>query len=194
VNPLYGKALLFIGLVLTILIRVPHDKKSATTKISKDYQTPREKILLAGVAIGVMLLPLLGMFTPILSFADYEFNALSFAAGSIFLALNVWLFYRSHADLGSNWSKTLEIRDNHQLVTTGVYSKVRHPMYSAIFLYVVAQALLLPNWIAGPAGLIAFSTMYFMRVSFEERMMLERFGDDYALYVQRTKRLIPGVY
>jgi protein-S-isoprenylcysteine O-methyltransferase Ste14 len=50
--------------------------------------------------------------------------------------------------------RTLEVREQHALVTTGVYSRVRHPMYSA---WALAQALLLPNWIAGPAGLIGFA-------------------------------------
>jgi protein-S-isoprenylcysteine O-methyltransferase Ste14 len=79
-------------------------------------------------------------------------------------------------------------------VTTGVYGKIRHPMYSAIFLYVAAQAFLLPNWIAGPAGLIAFSIMYVLRLKLEEKMMLDSFGDEYLQYMKRTKRLIPGVY
>ena len=67
-------------------------------------------------------------------------------------------------------------------------------MYSANFLYMFAQALLLPNWIAGPAGLVGFSLMFFFRVNPEEKMMLDKFGDEYRSYMARTKRLIPGIY
>jgi protein-S-isoprenylcysteine O-methyltransferase Ste14 len=58
----------------------------------------------------------------------------------------------------------------------------------------VAQLLLLPNWIAGPAGLIGFGILFFFRVGREEQMMLETFGEDYRAYMQRTARLIPGIY
>jgi protein-S-isoprenylcysteine O-methyltransferase Ste14 len=89
---------------------------------------------------------------------------------------------------------TLEIRQNHGLVTDGIYRFVRHPMYSAYFLWALSQALLLPNWIAGPAGLVGFGTLFAFRVRREERMMLAAFGDAYAEYAARTKRIIPGVF
>lgn len=55
--------------------------------------------------------------------------------GVVCLAVGLWLFYRSHADLSTNWSVTLELRENHQLITHGVYRSIRHPMYSAFLLY-----------------------------------------------------------
>jgi protein-S-isoprenylcysteine O-methyltransferase Ste14 len=58
----------------------------------------------------------------------------------------------------------------------------------------VAQALLLPNWVAGFAGIVGFGTLFFGRVGREERMMLETFGDDYRAYVSRTRRLVPGLF
>jgi protein-S-isoprenylcysteine O-methyltransferase Ste14 len=101
---------------------------------------------------------------------------------------------RSHADLGINWSISLELRENHRLVTCGVYRRIQHPMYTAIFLQAIAQALLLPNWLAGPACLIAFLFMLPLRIRPEESMMLEKFGGDYVSYIGRTKRLIPSVW
>ncbi len=46
----------------------------------------------------------------------------------------LWLFWRSHADLGRNWSQAFELRKGHELITHGVYRVVRHPMYAAIWL------------------------------------------------------------
>src|SRR5262249_44744690 len=91
-------------------------------------------------------------------------------------------------------SVTLEVREQHALVTNGVYSRVRHPMYSAFWLWALAQALLLPNWIAGPAGLIGFGTLFFLRVGREEALMIETFGDEYRRYMARTSRVLPGIY
>jgi protein-S-isoprenylcysteine O-methyltransferase Ste14 len=67
-------------------------------------------------------------------------------------------------------------------------------MYSAFWLWSGAQALLLPNWIAGLGGLIAFGLTYLLRLSQEEQMLLEQFGDEYRAYMQRTKRLIPYLF
>jgi protein-S-isoprenylcysteine O-methyltransferase Ste14 len=67
-------------------------------------------------------------------------------------------------------------------------------MYTSIFLQAIAQALLLSNWVAGPSCLLAFILMFALRVRTEERMMLKQFGADYALYMGRSKRLVPGVW
>ncbi|CEG07319.1 Putative protein-S-isoprenylcysteine methyltransferase [Afipia felis] len=67
-------------------------------------------------------------------------------------------------------------------------------MYAAFWLWALARAFLLPNWIAGPAGLIGFGILFFMRVGREEQMMIDTFGDEYRAYMQRTARVVPGIY
>jgi protein-S-isoprenylcysteine O-methyltransferase Ste14 len=64
-------------------------------------------------------------------------------------------------------------------------------MYSAHWLWGIAQALLIHNWIAGLASLVIFLPLYLLRVSREEQMMLEQFGEEYRLYMRRTGRIIP---
>ena len=67
-------------------------------------------------------------------------------------------------------------------------------MYTAFFLYAVGQLLVLPNGVAGPSYLVPFALLFVCRVRAEERMMLEQFGDEYAAYMARTKRLVPGIW
>ena len=67
-------------------------------------------------------------------------------------------------------------------------------MYSALALYSVGQALVIPNWVAGPANFVAFTVLIALRVGAEERMMAQQFGNEYAAYTARTKRLVPGVW
>jgi protein-S-isoprenylcysteine O-methyltransferase Ste14 len=110
------------------------------------------------------------------------------------LAVGLGLFARSHADLGTNWSITLEVREKHQLVTQGIYRHIRHPMYLALLVYGLGQALVVPNWIAGPSYAVAMALLFALRFTREERMMLEEFGSDYDAYMRRTKRLVPGVW
>ena len=141
-----------------------------------------------GVAI---LLPLLYMFTRWLSFADFDLPVWGGWIGVATFAVALWLLWRSHADLGRNWRVTTEIREGHKLVTSGIFRYIRHPMYSAHFLWGIAQALLIHNWIAGLASLIIFLPMYLLRVRREEQMMLEKFREEYRLYMRQTGRIIP---
>ena len=57
-----------------------------------------------------------------------------------------------------------------------------------------AQVLLLPNWIAGPAGFVGFGALFFGRVGREERMMINAFGEEYRSYMRRTARVVPWIY
>ena len=132
--------------------------------------------------------------SPAFSFAQYPSRTGPFVAGVMCLVIGLWLFYRSHADLGTNWSITLEVREQHRLITQGVYRRIRHPMYSALVVYSAGQALVIPNWVAGPSNVIAFAVLVALRVRAEERMMVQQFGDEYAAYAARTKRLVPRVW
>jgi protein-S-isoprenylcysteine O-methyltransferase Ste14 len=107
------------------------------------------------------------------------------------MLLALWLFWRSHADLGLNWSVSLEIRAEHELVQHGVYRRIRHPMYAAIWLFSAAQGMLLENWLAGWSALVPFAPMYFVRTPREERMLCEFLGQPYRDYMQQTGRLWP---
>jgi protein-S-isoprenylcysteine O-methyltransferase Ste14 len=75
----------------------------------------------------------------------------------------------------------------------GVYRRIRHPMYAAIFLFAIGQGLLLQNWLAGWGGFFAFAALYLFRVGREEKMMCEFFGEPYREYMERSGRLLPRV-
>jgi protein-S-isoprenylcysteine O-methyltransferase Ste14 len=193
-NPWFGEALFLVGIASTIIIRAPHGGRSSKVAVVESRRGPLEIALLALMWITGVILPLVAIFTPFLSFADYPLHPGAFAMGTVVLSLGIWLFYRSHADLGRNWSISLEIREDHQLVRSGVYRLIRHPMYTAIFLTALAQALLLSNWLAGPSCFLAFLVMFALRIGREETMMLNKFGEAYGDYMNRTKRLIPHLW
>ncbi|HVA49501.1 MAG TPA: protein-S-isoprenylcysteine O-methyltransferase [Pirellulales bacterium] len=179
--------------ILMILIRAPHGQRSRTLPVLKSRKGRLEGLLL-GINYAAYFFPLLWIVTPVFSSADYPLHPVSFCVGSGCLMAGLWLFHRSHADLGDNFSVSLEVREKHQLVTHGVYRRVRHPMYLAFFVYLSGQALVIPNWLAGPSEGIAMLLLFAFRVGREERMMLEAFGQDYRAYMASTKRLLPSVW
>jgi protein-S-isoprenylcysteine O-methyltransferase Ste14 len=189
-----AKAIWALGCIAWFIIRYPHQRRSRKTPVAARSDRTREQVLLAISSCGLGVIPFIYVMTGEPAFANYPFQpALAYAGTAVFAAA-LALFYRIHRELGRSWSVTLELRDQHVLVTHGLYQHLRHPMYSAFFLWALAQALLLPSLIAGPAGFVGFGILFFGRVGREEAMMLERFGDQYRAYVARTKRIIPGVY
>ena len=150
-----------------------------------------DRALMGVVFIGNVLLPALYLATSWIEDADYRLPAFIPWAGTAVMVMALWLFWRAHADLGVNWSITLEMRKDHELIVRGVYRTLRHPMYAAIFLFAIAQGLLLQNWLAGWSGFVSFTALYLFRVSREEKMMRAYFGESYDQYVKQTGRLWP---
>ena len=192
-NPWIAKGVILAANVVLIAIRAPHGQRSRSIKVVKSCKGTLEIVLLSFMWLAFFV-PLVWIAAPAFSFAEYPLRAGPLVAGIVCFAAGLWLFFRSHADLGTNWSITLEVRDQHQLITQGVYRRIRHPMYTAFFLYSIGQALVIPNWVVGPSYLVPFTILFACRVASEERMMVEQFGDEYTAYVTRSKRLVPGIW
>jgi protein-S-isoprenylcysteine O-methyltransferase Ste14 len=192
-NPWIAKAVILAASVVMVAIRAPHGQRSRRVKVVAHRKGGRETALLA-LAWAGFFVPLIWIASPVFSFAEYRLRAGPLAAGIACFVAGLWLFYRSHADLGTNWSITLEVREQHRLITHGVYRRVRHPMYSALLLYSIGQAFVIPNWVAGPSNLVAFGILYACRVGAEEAMMRDQFGGEYRDYSSRTRRLVPWIW
>ena len=186
-----SEILFLIGFIAYVATRGVYESRSRSVVTIERRIDAVERVLLAFVMLGSLVLPLAYLFTPLLNFANYALPAWTLWIGGGVLAISLWVFWRSHADLDRNWSVSLEIRERHVLVTHGVYRSIRHPMYAAIFLFGLAQALLLHNWLAGFSALVTFVPLYLVRTPREERMMRDQFGEAYEAYSRRTGRLIP---
>lgn len=187
----YGALVWLAASVALYAIRFPHSARRHASRIVERRADVLERLVLAAMTATMMALPFVWLASGAPRFADYALPPAATVLGAMLLASAVWLFWRSHADLGRNWSPTLELRDGHGLVTGGVYARIRHPMYAAVALFSAAQPLLLHNWIAGPLVLLAFTALWLVRVPREEAMMRDRFGAEWNAYVARTGRLLP---
>jgi len=200
-TPTLAMIVFMIGAVIWFAIRIPARRRARRATVRSSARGLRESILMAVSLTGLGIIPFVYIATNFesarfrfLSFADRPFVPAIAWLGLFVFAASLWLFYRTHKALGRNWSVSLDIREKHKLISDGVYAVVRHPMYSAFWLWAIAQALLLPNWIAGFSGIVGFGILFFGRVGKEERLMCDTFGDEYREYMRRTSRVLPGVY
>jgi protein-S-isoprenylcysteine O-methyltransferase Ste14 len=109
------------------------------------------------------------------------------AAALVALALFAWVVRA----LGANFSTTLTLKERQTLVTGGPYRYVRHPMYTTFALLWIGFALLAQSWLAACAAAVGYGVVAAVRTPAEERMLIERFGDDYRNYMKRTGRYLP---
>ena len=179
------------SIVAQMVIRAPLNKKRRLEKMSERQVTGKEKSILGLLFLGGFLLPLLYSTTSWLDFANYTLPVWAGWIGVVLIAAALYVFWRAHADLGLNWSPTLEIREKHELITRGIYGVIRHPMYASQWVLAIAQPLLLQNWLVGFANLIIFIPFYFLRVQAEEKMMQDSFGDEYRNYMKKTGAVFP---
>lgn len=184
---------LAFGLAWFLLRQQPR-RQARKIPVRHSARGVREFVLLGISLTGLGILPCIYLAAHFPRFADYTFVPVLAYLGTAVDVAALWLFHRTHRDLGHNWSVSLDLRERHTLVTTGIYATLRHPMYAGFWLMAVAQALLLPNWIAGLAGLLGFGTLFFGRVRREEDMMMAAFGDEYRAYMRRTARVVPWLY
>ena len=186
-------AIYFAALVIEMIIRAPLNRQRKQEKMSERRVTNQEISILILLFLGGFVTPLIYALTDWLDFANYTLPSWAGWLGVLILAVGLFIFWRAHADLGLNWSPSLEIREKHELITRGIYGMIRHPMYASQWLVAIAQPLLLHNWIAGFLNPLAFIPFYFLRVKAEEQMMLDSFGTQYQEYMNKTGGVVPKI-
>lgn len=139
-----------------------------------------------------------GLFFPsllIFSGSSDASMALPLALSGCLLALaGAALILRSRAELGPAWSFVPKADQGTDLVTTGPYRLVRHPIYLGLILLAMGEALAFGSW---PALMIVLSGIvptFAWRARAEEKLLSRSFGERYAVYRQRTKMIIPHLF
>ncbi|MEL6734723.1 MAG: protein-S-isoprenylcysteine O-methyltransferase [Pseudomonadota bacterium] len=174
-----------------IAIRMPRRRKAKRKKVVAHRRSLWERTALGLCIAGLFVLPLIYFTTGFPAYANRVPYIWTLVLGTGVMIGFLVVFYLAHKQLADNWSVTLELREDHQLVQNGLYQYVRHPMYSSFWLWGIGQALLVPNWVAGFAGVVSVAVLYFSRVHQEEAMMRDQFGTQYDAYCAKTGRVIP---
>jgi protein-S-isoprenylcysteine O-methyltransferase Ste14 len=145
------------------------------------------------VVLFVALVVFLGMYLFRMAWIDV-FNFVipgwlrwaGFALGILSVLFMTW----TQVSLDIQWSAQLQLREDHRLITTGPYSRMRHPLYTSLFGWSAAVSLLTANWIFVAISLFAMIGMI-IRIPKEGLMMIEAFGDEYKAFMKRSGRFLP---
>ena len=184
---------IFIAAVATYLfsIQSPRRRQFRRSQVIREQTRVGDALLDFVAFVGWQVLPLVAIFLDWFAFADYTLpDWLGWLGGGLMVG-SLYLFWRAYTDLGDNWSPKIDIKEGQELVTDGIYSTIRHPVYAAMWVWAVAQPLLIHNWVGGLALLVTFLPLYLLRVPREEQMMLDHFGEAYQAYMDRTGRVWP---
>jgi protein-S-isoprenylcysteine O-methyltransferase Ste14 len=117
--------------------------------------------------------------------APWEFWVTAFVT-AVGLLFAVW----ARVHLGRNWSGTVTIKQAHELITTGPYGVVRHPIYTGLLVAVAGSAFARGEWRGVLAVVIVWAALW-RKLRLEERWMVERFGEQYIGYARRVPALVP---
>src|SRR3546814_9297336 len=116
------------------------------------------------------------------------------AAVALLMATTVGLFVWASRTMGRNWSIVARTRADHRLVTTGPFAHVRHPIYGAMFLFMLAIAIGLGTWPRLIVAIPLYALGTWQRNMVEEALLRAMFGSDYDAYAARVRRFVPGLF
>jgi len=147
------------------------------------------------VALSVLAAALLAFPDRRLPWLDQRFlppTIIAYWLGLLMLAVGIAFAVWARRYLGRNWSGTVTVKQNHELIRSGPYRLVRHPIYTGLLLAILGTAVAFGEW----RGLLAFALLtgsLLLKLRIEERFMSESFPKEYARYRAEVPALIPHI-
>lgn len=114
--------------------------------------------------------------------------------GIVLLSMGVFLRFWGIIHLKSQFTRYVTVREGDEIVSTGPYRKLRHPLYTGLLLITLGMALFFGSLIAAVLGGVAMVWALLQRINYEERLLIEKFGPDYEQWMKKRARLIPFIY
>ncbi|WP_322069097.1 methyltransferase family protein [Paraburkholderia bannensis] len=162
--------------------------KSTARKEARSARTWQSLPLIAGGALVILPDPTLAALLPDLArLGPVQFAG--FATVVAGLLFSVW----ARVHLGANWSVSVTLKEGHELIRSGPYALVRHPIYTGCLVALVGSALIGETWRGAVGVVLIFASLAF-KVRVEENWLTGHFGDAYARYRREVAALIPGIY
>jgi protein-S-isoprenylcysteine O-methyltransferase Ste14 len=132
------------------------------------------------------------LFSPVVD-SQYLLNIVFQVLAVLIAASSVWLAMAAIRELGRQWSLEARLIEDHQLITSGVYQVVRHPIYTAMLGMLLATGLAFSHWVVILAAIVVFIVGTKIRTSIEERLLGDAFGQEFETWRAKVPGLIPFV-
>ena len=176
----------FLGALIAARVRAGREQRGNRTRSGRSMIG----IVVQGIGIGFA-----GFGAQAVTLDPLSTEALGEAAFcALLMTATIGLFFWASRTMGRNWSLVARTREDHQLVEGGPFAYVRHPIYTALFLLMLAMAVAFGHighlWISVP--LYALGT--WLRIGEEERLLRAMFGDAYDTYAARVRRFVPRLF
>ncbi|MGY5859382.1 MAG: protein-S-isoprenylcysteine O-methyltransferase [Candidatus Thorarchaeota archaeon] len=188
---LFYRVTLAVLIIAFFVIRAPSVTKASKTEKSEEKKPTRERVMVFFNFVGMMGIPFVYILTTWLDFSAFPVPEVIRLFGIAFNVFGLIFLVWIHRALGEHWSMMLKLGEEHKLVTTGPYARIRHPMYTFFYILAISTALISANLFVGVFGIVAWTLLYVMRINDEEAMLIDEFGDEYKEYIERTGRLLP---
>lgn len=130
---------------------------------------------------------------PYFSFKFFYPNTAVKIIGVLFCALGIAFAIWARHTLGKNWSSNLEIKEGHELIISGPYKLVRHPIYTGV-IFALLGTFIEEASLRILILLVLIALGMYMRSKIEEGLMLKQFPEEYSGYKNKTKALIPWIF
>lgn len=184
----YKILIIVLGSIAMWLTQPAFTVKETSDKKSSD----RSSIIL------ILAMSFISVVAPVIDWAYFKTEHDHFSwltlLGIIMIVVGITFRALAVRYLGKYFTPTVQIREDHNLITTGPYSIVRHPSYTGAFLAIIAGGVVLESLTGFIISCMAMIIAYYVRIGVEEKELTARFGNDYKAYKKRTKMIIPYVW
>jgi protein-S-isoprenylcysteine O-methyltransferase Ste14 len=187
------RLLLTVGVAALVPILAYYRVKSQATRENLDRRQEGLFILISLRLLGLLSFTSLLAYLidpSLLAWSSLALPSWLRSAGAILFGIGGMLAVWTFANLGKSLTDTVVTRKEHTLVMTGPYRWTRHPFYGAVAILVLAVGLMTASWLFAVGGAAVFGLLV-IRTQTEEEKLLERFGEDYRRYMDRTGRFLP---
>ena len=168
--------------------------KAAKTKTTQRLEPAASRILrVVALLIVIVLLSTTRIPLPWLYRQLWPSGFWPFWIGAAFAVVGLLFAIWARQHLGSNWSSSVTIKRGHELITTGPYALVRHPIYTGILTGFLGTAIALSQ-VRGVIGFVLIFVVLWAKLRMEEGWMRSQFGETYATYAHQTAALVPYLF
>jgi protein-S-isoprenylcysteine O-methyltransferase Ste14 len=168
--------------------------KAAKTKTTQRLEPAASRILRVFIfLIAIVLLSIPRLPLPLLYLQLWPAGLWPFWLGAAINIAGLLFAVWARAYLGTNWSRSVTIKQDHELITTGPYAAVRHPIYTGILAGFLGMAIAISQ-VRGFIVFVLIFVAFWMKLRMEEQWMRSQFGETYATYAHQTAALVPYLF